>query len=66
MGVPELEAVGLDEDRYSPGEVIVAGVDEKRIDASPNRTSMVGSMEEKVRRCQLAAIPIELLTPSSP
>jgi hypothetical protein len=37
MGVLELEAVDLDEDRYSPGEVKVAGVDEKRIDASLDR-----------------------------
>lgn len=37
MGVPELEPVDLDKDRYSPGEVKVAGVDEKRIDASPDR-----------------------------
>jgi len=37
MGVPELEAVDLDEDRYSPGEAKVAGVDEKRIDAPPDR-----------------------------
>lgn len=36
MGVPELEAVDLGEDGYSPGEFKVAGLDEKRIDASPN------------------------------
>jgi hypothetical protein len=35
MGIPELEAV--DADTYSTGDVKVVGVDEKRIDGSPDR-----------------------------
>jgi hypothetical protein len=78
MGDPELEAANLGEDRYSPGEIKVAGVDEKRTDASPDGWVRPSEWLQRLideyggqhggesETCQLAAIPIKLLPPSSP